>query len=172
MIYNPTFAFIGSGYVLHLVPFAVIVLVIVYILAYVFLEYTELGRNIFFVGGNPLASRLAGINVDRTRIIVFVLAGALSSVSGIFFASIVGSSLPFGASGYSLSAIAAVILGGTSLAGGLGTIQGTLLGVLILGVLSNGLTLISVQSFWQTVVTGAVLIGAVAIDQIRSRRQE
>jgi len=166
------FGFIGRGYLFGSIPFAVIVLIFIYFLFYFVLNHTPFGRNVYAVGGNPIATRLAGIDVDKYRIMIYTIAGGLGSLSGILFASIVGAGLPYGASGYALDIIAAVILGGTSLAGGIGTVQGTLVGVLILGVLSNGLILLDISSFWQMVVRGIVLVIAVEFDQLKLTKRK
>lgn len=163
------FGFIGRGHIFGGIPIAIIYLVFAYLIFYFILNNTPFGRNIYAVGGNPVASKLAGINVDRYRIIIYVISGFLGAISGLLFSSITGAGLPYGASGYILTIIAAVILGGTSLAGGIGRVQGTLLGVLIIGILGNGLVLLGLQTYWQMVVTGIVLIVAVAVDQIKLR---
>jgi len=163
------FGFIGRGYLFEKVPFAPVLLIFVYIIFFLVLNYTGFGRNIYAVGGNAEAARLAGINVDRYRIIIYTISGTLGSISGLLFAAITGAGLPYGAQGYVLTIIAAVILGGTSLAGGIGKIQGTLLGVLIIGMLNNGLILLDIKTFWQMIITGFVLIIAVTVDQIKLR---
>ena len=163
------FGFIGRGYLFETIPLAPVLLILVYIIFFLVLNYTGFGRNIYAVGGNAEAARLAGINVDRYRIIIYTISGTLGSMSGLLFAAITGAGLPYGGQGYILTIIAAVILGGTSLAGGIGKIQGTLLGVLIIGMLNNGLILLDIKTFWQMIITGFVLIIAVAVDQIKLR---
>jgi len=163
------FGFIGRGYIFGKIPFAPIILIFMYLIFFLILNYIGFGRNIYAVGGNAEASRLAGISVDRYRIIIYTISGTLGSISGLLFLAITGAGLPYGAQGYILTIIAAVILGGTSLAGGIGKVQGTLLGVLIIGILNNGLILLDIKTFWQMIITGFVLIIAVTVDQVKLR---
>ena len=121
----------------------------------------------YSIGGNSEASRLAGINVSRIRFIIYVACGVLAGLSGIVTASQTGTAIPGAGTGLEMDVIGAVVLGGTSMNGGKGTVVGTLLGVLILATLSNGLTLMNVMSFWQTIAKGIVLIIAVMLDVAR-----
>lgn len=157
---------ITSGKIFNKIPISIIILLAIFFIFFFILNFTPFGRNIYSVGGNPTASLLAGINIEKYRIIVYVIAGSLSALSGVLFASMTGAGLPYGASGYSLTVITAVILGGISLAGGSGKIMGTFLGVLIIGVLNNGLVLLSITTFLQMIITGLVLIIAVAVEKI------
>ena len=136
------------------------------------LRQTVLGVQIYAVGGNERAARLTGIKVDRVLLFVYGISGLLAGLAGIISASRLYSATGMLGQGYELDAIAAVILGGTSFTGGIGTIGGTLLGALIIGVLNNGLTLLNMSYFWQLVVKGLVIIVAVIIDRLRrsSRR--
>jgi ribose transport system permease protein len=158
--------YLSRGRVFGIIPISVIIMIIVFIIFYLILKRTTFGRSIYAIGGNPEAARLAGINVDRVTIYIYVIAGTLASISGVLFASITGAGLPNGAAGYSLQIIAAVILGGTALSGGIGTIQGTLIGVLIVGVMNNGLALLNIPTFWQKIIMGSVLILAVLFERI------
>ncbi|HZO37311.1 MAG TPA: ABC transporter permease [Solirubrobacteraceae bacterium] len=133
------------------------------------LRYLNLGRALFAVGGNEKAANLVGIPVVRTRIIAFAMGGAFVGIAALVLAGRTFSADPQGGIGTELTAIAAVLLGGTSFLGGSGTMVGTLVAVLFVGTLQNGLTLIGVQQFWQGAVTGAVLIIAVALDRLRQR---
>ncbi|MDA3628210.1 ribose ABC transporter permease [Saccharopolyspora sp. WRP15-2] len=157
---------IGNGYVAG-IPAPVVVMAIVYLVAWFVLERTKFGRHVYAVGGNAEAARLAGINVKRVMTAVYVIAGACAGLAGVIFAARVVSAQPTAGTGYELDAIAAVVLGGTSLAGGRGRIIGTLVGSVILGVLSTGLILMNVQFFTQLLVKGAVIILAVAIDSLK-----
>ena len=150
------------------IPSPVIIMGIVMLLGYVILRYSRFGRHTYAVGGNPVASRLAGINVDRHRLYLFVLISFCASLGGLVLLSKLGTALPNAAAGTELDTIAAAILGGTALAGGGGTIQGTLVGVLILGTLRNGLVINNVNPYWQEITSGIALIIAVAIDRLRS----
>jgi ribose transport system permease protein len=133
------------------------------------LRYTNFGRAVFAVGGNEAAARLAGIRVDRIRIAVFAINGGLVGVAAVIFAGRIQSASALIGQGIELQVIAAVLLGGTSFLGGAGSLVGTLIGVLFIAVLQNGLSLLEVPTFWQGVVTGAVLILAVWVDRLRSR---
>lgn len=162
------FGFLGRGFVAG-VPFQVIVMAVLFGLAAWVMKFTTFGRGIYAVGGNATAARLAGLPVQRLQMTVYILSGACAALGGVFLASQLGAGAPASSSGLELSVIAAVILGGTSLSGGKGTIAGTLLGVLILGTLNNGLTLLNVSSYYQDVARGVVLLLAVGLDQLRLR---
>jgi ribose transport system permease protein len=162
------FKFIGSGY-LGPIPFPVIIMIIILIVAYLILTKTQIGRYIYAVGGNEEAARLSGINVDRVKIFVYVVSGFLSALSGIILAARLGSGDPKSGVMYELNAIAAVVLGGTSLMGGIGSVTGTILGALIIGVLDNGLILLHIDPFIQDVIKGIVILVAVFLDQLKKR---
>lgn len=150
------------------VPSALIVMLIVMGIAYVVLRHTKFGRNTYAIGGNPVASRLAGINVDRQRLYLFMLVSFCASLSGLVLLSKLGTMIPNASAGTELDIIASAILGGTALSGGGGTIQGTLVGVLILGTLRNGLVINNVNAYWQEIASGIALVIAVGIDRLRS----
>jgi ribose transport system permease protein len=152
------------------VPVAVIILVGVLVVFWLVMRYTVYGRSMYAIGANPVAARLAGIRSRRLIFLGFVLSGVAASLGGLILVSEVGAA-PSGTlgAGYELQVVTAVILGGASLAGGRGTILGTVLGLLIIGVLNNGLNLLSVDAFWQQVAQGALLIAAVSFDQLRIR---
>lgn len=162
------FGFLGQGFVLG-IPFPVIVMLLLFLLVAWVMRSTVFGRSLYAVGGNAQASRLAGLPVRQLQMTVYILSGFSAALGGIFLSSQLGAGAPQAASGIELSVIAAVILGGTSLSGGKGTIGGTLVGVLILGTLNNGLTLLNVSSYYQEVARGAVLLIAVGLDQFRLR---
>jgi ribose transport system permease protein len=159
---------IGNGYFAG-IPVPVVVMALVYAAAWFALERTRFGRHVYAVGGNAEAARLAGINVKRVTTAVYVIAGACAGLAGVIFAARVVSAQPTAGTGYELDAIAAVVLGGTSLMGGRGRILGTLVGSVILGVLSTGLILMNVPFFTQLLIKGAVIILAVAIDGLKQR---
>lgn len=167
-IESEAFGFLGRGRIAN-IPFQVIVLALLTLVAVWVMRSTVFGRSIYAIGGNAQASRLAGLPVLRLQTAVYVLSGLSAALGGLFLASQLGAGAPAAAAGIELSVIAAVILGGTSLSGGKGTIAGTLLGVLILGTLNNGLTLLNVSSYYQEIARGAVLLMAVSLDQIRLR---
>ena len=159
---------LGNGYV-GPIPVPVIVMAVVYAVIWFVLERTRYGRHVYAVGGNAEAAKLAGVRVSRVITSVYVLAGACAGLAGVIFAARVISAQPTAGTGYELDAIAAVVLGGTSLAGGRGRIVGTLIGSVILGVLSTGLILLNVQFFTQLLIKGVVIILAVAIDSLKQR---
>jgi ribose transport system permease protein len=163
-----SFRGIGNGYLAG-IPAPVVVMVLVYAGAWFTLEHTRYGRHVYAVGGNADAARLAGIEVKRVLTSVYVLSGACAGLAGVIFAARVVSAQPIAGTGYELNAIAAVVLGGTSLVGGRGRLIGTLIGALILGVLNNGLILMNVSSFTQQVIVGLVIIAAVAIDSLKTK---
>lgn len=167
-ISDQSFQFLGRGFVLG-IPFPAIVMIVLFALTAWVMGWTVLGRNIYAVGGNAQASRLAGLPVNSLRLTVYILCGLSAALGGIFQASQLGAAAPQAAQGIELSVIAAVILGGTSLSGGKGTLWGTLLGVLIMGTLNNGLNLLNVSSYYQDVARGTVLLLAVGLDQLRQR---
>ncbi len=168
---NLNFAWVGNNY-LGPVPWLVIIALLTVIASWFVLRQTVLGVQIYAVGGNERAARLTGIKVNRVLLFVYGVSGMLAGLAGVMSASRLYSATGMLGQGYELDAIAAVILGGTSFTGGIGTIGGTLLGALIIGVLNNGLTLLNMSYFWQLVVKGLVIIVAVIIDRLRrgSRR--
>ena len=165
---QPAFNWLGSGRIAG-VPFPLVAMVAFAILLWWILAKTRFGREVYAAGGNPDASRLMGVNVERIQLILYVASGAVGAVAGIMLAAMLGAAAPNAAGAQLLTVVAAIILGGTSLYGGRGSVWGTILAVLILGTLNNGLTLLDVSSFWQEITRGSVLILAVAFDQIRSR---
>lgn len=165
---TPEYNFIGQGAILG-VPFPVIVLVVVAVAAHIMLNNTPFGRYIYALGGNEQAARISGINVDRVKIGVYTLAGLLSGLAGLVVSSRIGSGQPGQGVGIELDAIAAAVIGGTSLSGGIGTIWGTIVGALIIGVLDNGLILLNVDQYWITIVKGTIIVVAVIIDTRKNR---
>jgi ribose transport system permease protein len=160
------FSYLGSGRVLA-VPVPTIIMICVYVAAYTLLKHTRFGRYVYAVGGNKEAARLAGINVTRTLLSVYIISGVLSAMSGMLLASRMNSGQPNAGLMYEMDAIAAVVVGGTSLFGGRGSIIGTFLGAMLIGVLRNGLNLLNVGSYVQMVILGIVILLAVLLDQMR-----
>jgi inositol transport system permease protein len=165
---TPEYNFIGQGAILG-VPFPVIILILVAIAVHIMLNNTPFGRYIYALGGNEQAARISGVNIDRVKIGVYTLAGLLSGLAGLVVSSRVGSGQPGQGVGIELDAIAAAVIGGTSLSGGIGTIWGTIVGALIIGVLDNGLILLNVDQYWITIVKGTIIVVAVIIDQRKNR---
>ncbi|MGG3917374.1 ribose ABC transporter permease [Parageobacillus thermoglucosidasius] len=158
------FQMMGRGYFLG-IPVPVVFMIVVYVALYFVLKKTTFGRHTYAIGGNEEASRLSGIRVDRLKIWIYSLTGGLSALAGIILTSRLNSAQPTAGTAYELDAIAAVVLGGTSLSGGRGWIFGTLVGALIIGVLNNGLNLLNVSSFYQQVIKGLVILLAVLLDR-------
>jgi ribose transport system permease protein len=155
----------GSG-----IPNAIFIFFGMAILASLILNKTIIGRYTFALGSNEEATRLSGVNVNKWKVIIYMIAGAFTGVAGIVMASRLNSAQPALGAGYELEAIAAVVIGGTSLSGGKGTILGTVIGALIMSVLTNGLQILSVPQEWQTVVVGAVILLAVYADVLRNKK--
>jgi erythritol transport system permease protein len=153
------------------IPVAVWIMIVVAAAAVVVTTKTPFGRRVYAVGGNERAAILAGIRVNRIKIAVYVLSGACAALAGLLLTSELGAAYPDTATTYELNAIAAAVLGGTALSGGRGTIIGTVMGAFVIGFLSDGLVLIGVSTFWQSVVKGAVIVFAVVTEQAQQRLQ-
>jgi ribose transport system permease protein len=151
------------------IPNGVLILFVVAIASSIVLTRTALGRYTFALGSNEEAVRLSGVNTDFWKIVVYTVSGAICGIAGLIIASRLNSAQPALGQGYELDAIAAVVIGGTSLSGGRGTILGTIIGALIISVLTNGLRILSVAQEWQTVVTGVIIILAVYADILRRK---
>jgi len=167
VISDQHFKFIGRGY-LGPIPFTLVVLIVFYIIFYFVSRYTVFGRTIYMIGGNPQASFLSGIKVQRTKFILYVINGTMAGFAGVMLASQSGAGLPMAAPNANMQALSAVILGGAGLSGGRGTIGGTFIGVMVLCTLNTGMTMLSISSFWQDVIVGLVLLISVSIDAIKS----
>jgi ribose transport system permease protein len=163
-----TFAFLGTGWFLE-VPMPVWTTAFIVIIMVILTKKTRLGRYIYAVGGNEKASKLSGLNVTRIKLIVYTLAGMMAAVGGLLVTSRLDSAQPNAGMGFELDSIAAVVIGGTSLSGGRGSILGTVQGALIIGVLNNGLVLLNVSPFWQQVIKGFVILLAVVLDKWNSK---
>ncbi|KMN34897.1 MULTISPECIES: ABC transporter permease [unclassified Chromobacterium] len=159
------FSMLGGGYVAGVVPVPVVWMLLLFAGLWFVLKKTIFGRHVYATGGNEESARLSGVKVDRVKIWVYTLSGALSAMAGVVLTSRLNSAQPTAGAGYELDAIAAVVLGGTSLTGGRGWIFGTLIGALLIGVLNNGLNLLGVSSFYQQVIKGVVILLAVLLDR-------
>lgn len=170
-VMNEPFNFLGNGYIgpipLPIIYTAILMGIVGYILA-----KTKLGRHIYGVGGNIEAAKYSGVNIQRVQIFVYTLSGFLAAFSGIVLCARMYSGQPSVGNGYELDAIAASVLGGTSFSGGIGKIGGTLIGVLVIAVLNNGLNLMDVNSFWQLVAKGIVILVAVYFDLLKKKRNK
>ena len=165
---DAAFSWIGNGGIFG-IPNPIITLVVVFVVGHFILTYTTIGRNIYAMGGNAEAARLSGLNLSVYRIGLYTASGFLAGVSGVILTARLGSGQPIAGAGLELTAIAAVVLGGTSLSGGVGSMFGTALGVLVLGTLSNGLILLRIPAFYQFLARGTVLLLAVGLDHYRGR---
>ncbi|MDA8371600.1 MAG: ABC transporter permease [Nocardiopsaceae bacterium] len=164
------FSLMGDGFIAVL-PVPVVIMLGVFLVLWFLMRFTRFGTEVYAIGGNPEAARLAGIKVKQTLLKVYVIAGACAGLAGVLFSARVMSGQPTAGETYELDAIAAVVLGGTSLLGGVGTVQRTLIGVMIMGVLSNGLLLLNVPFFYQLIIKGGVIVLAVAIDGLKNWRR-
>lgn len=158
------FAKIGEGYLFG-IPVPIYLMIVVFALSFYILRYTRLGRYIYALGGNEEATFLSGINTNRIKLYVYTISGIFAALAGIIITSRLSSAQPQAGSGYELDAIAAVVLGGTSLAGGSGGVIGTIVGALIIGILNNALNLMNVSSYYQLLAKGLVILIAVLLDR-------
>jgi ribose transport system permease protein len=163
------FRWIGTGYV-GPIPSPIVVYALVIAAAAVVLGRTSFGRAVYAIGGNEAAARLSGLRVDAVKTLVFVISGLAASLGAIILTARLNSGQPLAGDGYELDAIASVVIGGTSLSGGRGTVFGTVMGALLIGVLSNGLVLMNVSPYYQPIIKGCIIVGAVLLDQLGRRR--
>lgn len=168
--FSSQMAFIGTGWCLG-IPMPVWISAVVVVLAVVLTNQTRLGRHIYAIGGNETAAELSGLKISKIKMTVYSIAGALAAVGGIIVTSRLDSAQPNAGIGFELDSIAAVVIGGTSLSGGKGTIMGTVQGALIIGILNNGLVLLNVSPFWQQIIKGVVILLAVVIEKINSKKE-
>lgn len=162
----PAFQDLATGYI-GPVPNAVVIAAILFVIMYFVLKHTTFGRYVYAIGGNPEAARFAGLPVEKIKLTVYVIGSVLTMLSGVLLTSRMASAQPTAGTGFEMIVIASVILGGVSLSGGIGSITGAVIGMLILGVLQNALTLMDVNSFWQDITRGVVIILAVTVDSMR-----
>ena len=166
---NPFFTGIGSGY-LWVFPLPVIYMVVLIAIFVVLLNRTKFGTYVYAIGGNRESARLSGVPIKKVEIVTFTLSGLLAAFAGVVLSARMFSGQPSVGIGYELDAIAACVLGGASLSGGIGRISGTFFGAIVIGIISNGLVLIDVSSFWQLIVKGIIILIAVIIDSMKHRR--
>jgi ribose transport system permease protein len=171
LIEDKRFTDIGNGDLVGNVPTVTVVMAVAFVLAFCILRYTRFGVHVFAIGGDENAARLSGVPIRRVKTLVYVVAGLAAGVAGVLLASASGTAAPFYASGQTdlLSILAAVIIGGTALTGGRGSVFGTLVGILLLGIIANGLVLKDISTFWQPVIVGALLLIAIVLDEVRRR---
>ena len=169
MVLVPFFDFIGNGTVLGL-PVPIVIVLVVFAALYVLLRRTVFGRHVYAIGGNEQVSRLEGIRVDRQKVLIYTLSGFLAAIAALIMIGRLASTPPHVAKGAELEAIAAVIIGGTSFTGGVGGVELTLVGALIMAMITNALNILGISSFWQQVFIGVVIIAAVWLDNLKRRR--
>lgn len=160
---NETFTMIGTGYI-GIVPVPVIIMLIVIILGIILTTKTRFGRYIYAVGGNIEASRWSGIAVTKVKILVYIIMGVLTSVAGLIITARLGSGQPSAGTGFEMDCITVAVVGGTSMSGGRGKVLGTIVGVLLLTVLTNGMTLVGMNTYWQQVLKGVIIVVSVLAD--------
>ena len=164
--FNETFRFIGGGDILS-IPFPIIMFFLTVVIAWLVLTQTRLGRYTYAIGGNEETVKLSGINSNVYKTIVYMISGITSAISALILTSRLNSAEPVAGTGYELDVIAAVVIGGTSLMGGRGSVWGTLIGALLIGVINNGMNLLGISAYFQLVVKGVIIIGAVLLDRLR-----
>lgn len=162
--------FLGGGYVAG-IPFPAIIFIVVFVVVHVLMNFTPFGRSVYAVGGNAEAARLSGINVSFIKIAVLSLTSMLAALSGILQSAEIMAGTATTAKGWELDVIAAVIIGGTSLMGGSGRIWGTMIGVVFLGIIINGMTLLNISEYWQHVVRGVLILAAVMLNRMQSGKE-
>lgn len=167
--FPPAFRYLGKEDAFGVVPWLAVSTAVVFLISWYVLRKTPFGRYIHAIGSNETATRLSGINANLYKAMAYVICGGLCGFAALLFSGRINSAHPLSGQGYELNAIAAVVIGGTSLSGGKGGVGGTIIGALIMGVIANGLNLLNVDSFWQGVVLGVVIIAAVTID-MRSKK--
>jgi len=163
------FRWIGTGSIWG-IPVPIFLLLGTFAIAHFVLTQTRFGRHVYAVGGNPHAAKVSGLPLRKIRFSVYVISGALAGLAGMVLAARTGSGLPQAGIAYELDAIAAVVIGGTSLAGGVGRVTGTLIGALLIGVMNNGLDLLGVESYYQQVIKGILIVAAVMLDQSKNKQ--
>jgi ribose/xylose/arabinose/galactoside ABC-type transport system permease subunit len=165
------FFLIGNGKLFHFLPYTSILMFVILIVFMFIMKNTSYGRRIYAVGGSDEVARAIGINVERMKFSAFVICSLLATVSAILLASRLGSANHLAGQGFEFQVVAAVVLGGVSLSGGVGSLLGAFIGVLILGIIQNGLGMLNVSTMWQLVITGAIIILSVAIDELKKRHE-
>jgi ribose transport system permease protein len=166
---DPLFTAIGSGY-LWVFPLPVLYMVVLIVVFVVLMNRTKFGTYVYAIGGNRKSARLSGVPIWRVEVLTFTISGLLAAFAGLVLSARMFSGQPTVGVGYELDAIAACVLGGASLSGGIGRISGTIFGAIVIGIISNGLVLINVSSFWQLIVKGVIILIAVIIDSLKARR--
>ncbi|WP_394914025.1 ABC transporter permease [uncultured Robinsoniella sp.] len=165
------FRYIGGGSILGL-PILIYILAAVFLIGYLILSWTKFGRYLYAIGGNEEAAKASGLSVARIKLFVYMISGICAGLAGTVLASRINAGQPNSGEGYELDAIAAVVIGGTSLNGGIGKVSGTILGVLIVGVINNGMDLLNISSYYQKIVKGSIIVLAVLLDRITKNKNK
>lgn len=168
---HPSFRKIGLGKLGNILPYSVLILLAVAVVAYILLHWTKFGRYIYAVGGNVHAAVASGVKVFKVRVMSYVIMGACTGIAGVILTSRINAAQPNIGVGYETDAIAACVIGGTSFAGGVATIPGTLIGIVIIGIIYNGMNLLKIDSYFQTVTKGLLIIAAVMLDMFMNKRR-
>jgi|APHig6443717817_1056837.scaffolds.fasta_scaffold35252_1 ribose/xylose/arabinose/galactoside ABC-type transport system permease subunit len=168
---NASFKLIGGGKLFGVIPYPVIILLVIAALAFVILHWTRFGRYVYAVGGNRNAAIASGVNVFWTTTGAYIISGFCCGVAGVIMTSRIAAAQPNIGVGYETDAIAACVIGGTSFAGGVSTIPGTVVGIVIIGLIYNGMNLVGINSYWQTITKGLLIIGAVMLDLLMNKRK-
>lgn len=168
--YPPSFRWIGSGRIMD-IPVQIVLMLILYAIMYYVLKYRKFGRYTYSIGGNEEATRLSGIDVMKYKTLAYTVCGVMAALAGIVLVSKLNSAQSIAGEGYELDAIASAVIGGTSLLGGAGSVWGTLLGAIIMGVIRNGLNLMNVSTYLQKLIIGVIIIAAVLLDSFRNRKK-
>jgi erythritol transport system permease protein len=167
-LHNTGFPLLGQGTFLH-IPYSIIIMIALILVTAYIAKRTPFGRHVYAVGGNENAARLSGIRVKKIKTLVYMISGGCAALVGLIISSELVAAHPATGESYEMNAIAATVLGGTSLAGGRGTIGGAVLGAFVIGVLNDGMVMMGISSFWQTVIRGIVIVLAVILDQLQNR---
>lgn len=171
--FNRDFTVLGQGYVLNVIPIPVIIMFVVFVCGIIFLSKTRIGRHIYGVGGNEEAARLSGVNIKGIKYLVYGVSGFMSSMAGLVLLARVNSGQPNAGESYEMDVVTGVVLGGVSMSGGQGRLGLVIVGTLIMGILTNGMTMLTINEYVQRIIKGLVLIGAVALDSfIKSQREK
>lgn len=169
------FTFYGNGYIADVIPVPVVIMLIIFVIVLFLLTRTTFGKHLYAIGGNRDCARYAGINIERDETLAYTISGALAGVAGVILAARMYSGQPNAGNGYELNAVAATVIGGASMSGGTGSVAGTILGALVIGIMNNGLNLMKAQYYYQTIARGVVILVAVLLDtykhKIEARRQ-
>lgn len=169
---NANFKQIGNGNLFGIIPYPVVILIVVAVIAYILMHWTRFGRYVYAVGGNIHAATASGVNIFWTRVSAYIISALFTGIASIIMTSRISAAQPNIGIGYETDAIAACVIGGTSFSGGVATIPGTFMGIIIIGLIYNGMNLVGINSYWQTITKGLLIIGAIALDMAMNKRKK